>query len=270
MSTNSTNPEKVSLAAAANRYLASETDKTDIGQVEVTNFVRLYGASKNITSIEPNDVAGYADQLSATDPDYAVKIKQLKSFFRFVKKEGWSGSENLGNYIKPKKVRVKQTPGLKVIEPVTVTREGLAAMKAELEELKSKRVKVIEDIRRAAADKDFRENAPYHAAREQKSHLDGRIMELEETLKCAVVAEETAQPTQKAGVGDTVVLHDLKTNEKACYTLVGPREVDALKGRISGSSPIGKAVMEHGPGEIIEIQIPAGKVSYRIEQVNRQ
>ena len=142
-------------------------------------------------------------------------------------------------------------------------------LEAELAALKSKRFEAIDEMRRAAADKDFRENAPLEAAREQRGHLEGQIKELEEALKSAVVIDEKQKVALKVSVGDNVILRDLAFGEELHYIMVNSREVDPTRGKISSASPIGKAIIGRGQGEIIEVIAPSGKLRYQIEQIGR-
>ncbi|GAI52169.1 unnamed protein product, partial [marine sediment metagenome] len=144
-----------------------------------------------------------------------------------------------------------------------------AALKAELAALKSKRSEAIDEVRRAAADKDFRENAPLEAAREQRGHLEGQIKELEETLKSAVVIDEKQKIALKVSVGDSIILRDLASGEELHYVMVNSKEADATRGKISSASPIGKAIIGRGQGEIIEVTAPAGKLRYQVKQIGR-
>jgi transcription elongation factor GreA len=122
-------------------------------------------------------------------------------------------------------------------------------------------------MRRAAADKDFSENAPLDAAREQYGHLEGRIRELEEALKSATVIDEKQKVILKVGIGDSVALRDLVSGEELRYVIVNPREVDPTRGKISSASPIGKAIIGRGQGEVVEVEAPAGRLHYQIERV---
>ena len=154
-------------------------------------------------------------------------------------------------------------------EAISITQEGYDGLKAELETLKDARYKIIGEITLAAADKDFRENAPLHAAREQRGKIEGRIMEVEAILKAAVIIDKNRVSGLKVSPGDSVVLCDLDSGTELSYTLVSSSEVDPAKGKISGASPIGKAVMDRKQGDTVEISAPAGKMRYRIEKVSR-
>lgn len=261
--------ENPTLGEAVAQYLTAAARKlTDLDRQELNNFIRWFGAGKPVATFKESDVADYSEGLSPSDTDYRDRVDAVKAFLSYARKEGWV-SDNLAAKVKIKKAKsvTSKQPEQK---KVPMTREGFERMQQELGELKEKRLKVIDDIRRAAADKDLRENAPYHAAREQKSHLDGRIMEIEETLKCAEIVEEKATDNLRVNVGNSVKIKDVDTGEEAVYTLVSPREVDPFEGKISNSSPVGKAVMGHSQGDTVEVMVPSGrKFHYCILEVNR-
>ena len=142
-------------------------------------------------------------------------------------------------------------------------------MKTELDNLKKKSRELVGEIQRAAADKDFRENAPLHAAREERGHVEGRIKELEQTLKAATIIEEKKTPAKKSSIGDSIVVCELASGEECRYMIVDPREVNIAKGKISIASPLGKALLGRSDGETVEITAPAGKLRYQIKHVER-
>ncbi|MEK7354408.1 MAG: GreA/GreB family elongation factor, partial [Chloroflexota bacterium] len=145
--------------------------------------------------------------------------------------------------------------------------EGHAKLKAELTSLHSERHVVIAEIHKAAADKDFRENTPFHAAREKKGHIDGKIMELEGIMKSAVIIDEGRVSSLMAGIGDSITICEVGSAEELCYTLVSPREVDVRKGKISNASPMGQAIIGREQGETVEIEAPVGRLYYRIIRI---
>ena len=154
-------------------------------------------------------------------------------------------------------------------ETISLTRQGHAELKAELAALQNERHEVIAEIRRAAADKDFRENVPYHAARERKGHMEGRITELEGILKTAVIINEKQKDSLKVGIGDSVVLCEAGSEEELCCTLVSPKEVDVARGKISNASPLGQAILGREQGETVEIIAPVGRLYYLIKRIER-
>ena len=268
MNSGSRNP---SLGEAATRFLASlPPGEKGISQQEVYRFVRWYGWERALAELTAPEVAGYAEHLSLSDTDYVKKLELTQAFLVYAKKEGWSKS-NLATHLKVKKGKARLQSSFRRSSPETIslTQQGYVALKAELVALKSKRFEAIGEVRRAAADKDFRENAPLEAAREQRSHLEGQIKELEETLKSAVVIDEKRKVTLKVSVGDSIILRDLASGEELHYMMVNSKEVDPTRGKISSASPIGRAVMGRGQGEIIEVIAPAGKLRYQVKQIGR-
>ncbi len=259
------------LSEAVSYYLATlPLEEKELKQRAIWRFVQWYGRERLLSALTAPDVAGYAQQLSSTDDDVEQKLKPLKAFFGFAVKEGWLKS-NLSVHLKAKKKYCSKTSMTSITVEVTrVTRQGFEKLKGELSEFKKKRIEIVAEISRAAADKDFRENAPLEAAREQCSHIDGRIRELEAAIKSAVIIEEKSSDTQKAGIGYTLVLKDLTANEEVLYTIVTPREVDPVNGKISSVSPIGKAIIGKKQGDTITIEAPMGKTQYRIEKIQKQ
>ncbi len=266
MSSGSQNP---SLGEAATGFLASlPLGEKGMSQQEVYRFVRWYGWGRALAELTAPDVASYAERLSLSDTDYIKKLELIHAFLVYAKKEGWSKS-NLATHLKAKKGKARLQSSFKRGSPETIslTQQGYAALKAELTILKSKRSEAIDEVRRAAADKDFRENAPLDAAREQRGHLEGRIKELEEALKSAVVFDKKRKGTLKVSVGDSIVLRDLASGEELHYIMVNSREANPTRGKISSASPIGKAIIGRGQGEVIEVIAPVGKLRYQIEQI---
>jgi len=234
----------------------------------VYRFVRWYGWERAITELTAPQVAGYAEHLSLSDTDYVKRLELIQAFLVYAKKEGWIKS-NLATYLKVKKGKVGLQPSFRRSQPETIslTQQGYTALEAKLVTLKGKRSKAIDEVRRAAADKDFRENAPLAAAREQHSQLEGQIEELEETLKSAVVMDGKQEITLKVSVGDSVILRDLASGGELHYIMVDSKEVAPTWGKISSVSPIGKAIIGRGQGEIIKVIAPAGKLRYQIERI---
>lgn len=256
------------LREAANRFIVTlPLKERNLGQQAVYGFVRWYGWGSSFIELTAPSIANYAERLSSSDTDYNSKLKIIRAFLRFVKKEGWS-KVNLGVHLKAKKIKIKQPKLRAMHESVTLTPQGFAELEAELDSLKKKRHVIIGEIQRAAADKDFRENAPLAAAREQRGHLEGRILELEETLKSATVIQKSGN-ILRISIGDIVILRDKTLAEDFEYILVGPKEVDPSKGKISNISPIGKAIMGRVIGDVISVAAPAGKLSYEIRAVKR-
>ena len=261
----------MSLGECAAQYLAKlSTKEKDTNQVEVYKFARWCGWERPMAGLAGPAVASYADQLSVSDTDYTHRLEMVRAFLAYAKKAGWSQS-NLGVHLKTKKgknapaaVRPRKAP-----EVVTLSKQKYDELKLELDDLKKKSQRLMRDIQVAAADKDFRENAPLHAAREERGHVEGRIKELEDTVKSAMLIDEKKEPTVKSVVGDTIILIDLASNEELRYMIVDPREVNPSRGKISIASPLGKALLGKPDGQTVEITAPAGKLRYRIIRIER-
>ena len=152
-------------------------------------------------------------------------------------------------------------------EPITVA--GLKNLKSELEDLKNiQRPKVVEAIAEARSHGDLKENAEYHAAKEQQSHNEGRIQEIEDIIARANVIDVTKLNNDgKVIFGSTVFLDNLDTSEKISYKIVGKDEADLTKKLIYFQSPIGKGLIGKNKGDLVEIKTPSGSKNFEIINV---
>jgi len=256
---------------AALQYLSKLSSKErEASQPEVYKFARWYGWEISFSRLAGPAVASYADQLSVSDRDYAQKLVLVRSFLAYAKKAGWSQT-NLAVHLKPKKGKTgpAAAPARNQPESATLSQQKFNELTKELETLAGKSQQLMRDIQIAAADKDFRENAPLHAAREERGHVEGRIKELKGTLKTACIIDNKKAPALKSGVGDSIVISDLAFGEELRYTIVDPREVDPSRGKISIASPLGKALLGKQDGQEVEITAPAGKLRFRIIRIER-
>ncbi|MGN6513755.1 MAG: transcription elongation factor GreA [Lysobacteraceae bacterium] len=147
-----------------------------------------------------------------------------------------------------------------------MTLKGSLRLRAELEELKSvKRPAVIQAIAEARAHGDLKENAEYHAAREQQGFIEGRIKQLEAELSHAQVIDVAAlNAGSKVVFGAIVVLADTETDEEKTYQIVGDLEADIKLGMIAISSPVARALIGKHEGDTVTIDAPAGQREYEI------
>lgn len=150
-----------------------------------------------------------------------------------------------------------------------ITSKGAQRLRAELDELKStKRPEVIAAIAEARAHGDLKENAEYHAAREQQGFIEGRIKHLEAELSHAQVIDvATLSAGDKVVFGATVVLVDCDTEEEKTYQIVGDLEADIKQGLIAISSPVARAIIGKLEGDAITIEAPGGTREYEILSV---
>lgn len=159
--------------------------------------------------------------------------------------------------------------GCDLMRKVPMTVAGAEKLRAELSELKSvTRPKITAAIAEAREHGDLKENAEYHAAREQQSFCEGRITEIEGKLSdCEVIDVTTIEPTGRVIFGTTVSLLNLETDKTVVYQIVGEDEADVPSGKISVASPIARAIMGKYEGDEVVVKAPAGDIEYEIEQV---
>ena len=152
-------------------------------------------------------------------------------------------------------------------EPITIT--GLEKLKSELDKLKNiERPKVVTAIAEARSHGDLKENAEYHAAKEQQSHNEGRIQEIENSIATANVIDVTKINNDgKVIFGSTVDLENLDNGEKITYKIVGKDEADLKKKLIFFQSPLGKGLISKNKSDLVEIKTPAGIKNFKIKDV---
>jgi transcription elongation factor GreA len=151
------------------------------------------------------------------------------------------------------------------MEKVPMTSGGLRSLEEELKQLKSvERPAIIKSIAAAREHGDLSENAEYTAARERQGFIEGRIAEVEDIISRAEVIDLSRLSGKTVKFGATVRLADEDTDEKVKYQIVGPYEADLAKGRISVTSPIGRALIGKSVGDTVEVQTPRGAKSYEV------
>ena len=152
-------------------------------------------------------------------------------------------------------------------EPITVN--GLKDLKSELENLKNvQRPKIVEAIAEARSHGDLKENAEYHAAKEQQGLIEGRIVTINDAVARANVIDVTKiENDGKVIFGSTVKVQDLETNKKISYRLVGQDEADIKKNLVFFRSPIGKAFIGKDKGEMVTVNTPSGERNFEILDV---
>jgi len=155
------------------------------------------------------------------------------------------------------------------MQRIPMTVQGEKALRDELKELKTvARPEVIQAIAEAREHGDLKENAEYHAAREQQSFIEGRVLEVESKLSTSQVIDVLTIPrTGKVIFGTTVCLVNVDTEEEVRYHVVGEDEADIKAGKISVSSPIARAIIGKEEGDVVGVHVPSGIVEYEIEEV---
>jgi len=152
-------------------------------------------------------------------------------------------------------------------EPITV--KGLENLKSELENLKNiQRPKVVAAIAEARSHGDLKENAEYHAAKEQQGLIEGRVLTINDLIARANVIDVTKIDNEgKVIFGSTIKVHDLETKKEISYRLVGQDEADISKNLIFYKSPIGKALIGKSKDDMVNVNTPSGERNFEIKNV---
>lgn len=149
-----------------------------------------------------------------------------------------------------------------------LSKEGFEKLEAELKDLKTRgRREVAEDIAEARSKGDLSENAEYDAAKEAQGYLEDRISKLESVLANSRILDAKDLDLSKVRVLTKVTILNKKTNKEMQYTLVSANEADFAAGKISVESPIGKALIGHEVGDVVQVNVPAGTLELEIKKI---
>ena len=153
-------------------------------------------------------------------------------------------------------------------KPVYVTAEGLQALKDELETLLTvRRPALAARLHAAIKQGDLSENADYITAKEEQGFMEGRILELQTSIRNAVLITANGSPDGHVWIGSHVTVVEDGEEDAETYHVVGPTEADPRNGKISNESPLGAALMGHKAGDVVRVQAPAGAIRFRIVSV---
>ena len=153
---------------------------------------------------------------------------------------------------------------------IVLTDEGLKKLEDELEELKTvKRKDIAEKIKVALSFGDLSENSEYDEAKNEQAFVEARIMNIEKMLKNVKVLDEEDLSTDLVGVGSRVRVLDRETGDEENYYIVGATEADPINNKISDESPIGAGLLGHRVGDVVEIEIPAGTITYEVVGIGK-
>lgn len=151
-----------------------------------------------------------------------------------------------------------------------LTYEGLKKLEDELQDLKVIRRKEVADkIKEAREQGDLSENAEYDAAKEEQREIELRIEELEKILKNAEVVVEEEVDVDAINIGCQVKVLDMEYEDEIEFRIVGSTEASSLNGKISNESPVGKALLRHKIGDVVEVETPAGVLEYKILEIQK-
>lgn len=151
---------------------------------------------------------------------------------------------------------------------IVLTAEGLSKLEQELDELKIVHRKEVNDrIRQAKEYGDLSENAEYEDAKQEQAFIEGRILKLEAMIRNARIIDESEYAADEVHLGATVKVRDMKKNEAYEFSIVGSAEADPGNRRISNESPLGRALIGHKKGAVVDVTTPRGVVKYKIEAI---
>jgi transcription elongation factor GreA len=267
-------PSNLSFSEALSRYIDAKKNgkKAVEGHQEIGRFIAWFGRDRMVKELTPAEVADYAQYVGQRTSDSTQRLSPVKAFLSFLKEEGWTEASLAAHLRVPRSRRTAITRrSLRSSSPsAQLSPEGYQRLKDQLAMLKEERVKVVEDIKRAMADKDFRENAPLDAAKERQGIIESRIRELEAGLSGAqIISEDSDQEDrrQRVTVGTKVALKEVASGRQIFYTLVDVREADVAAGKISTTSPVGQALLDRTVGEEVSVNVPKGIQRYIIEKI---
>ena len=252
------------------RQMPKDTKKA--AQPEIAKFVRWVGPARLIDTIIPSEIGEYNEIFGAKTAtrDATERLSAVKLFLTFLKKKEHI-EVNLAQHLRLRKSRTAASKAISMVDStrsVSLTQSGYNEMTKQLTALNEERVKIVEDIQRAAADGDVRENAPLEAAREAQGMTIGKIQELEATLKVAVIIDAKSQDSGRVHIGSKIELTEATSNKTVKYQLVEPNEANPLASKISIVSPVGSAILGHKLGENVKVKTPRGQQVYKIIKIS--
>ena len=268
-------PCDLSFSEALSQYVSVKKNgkKSLDGHQEIGKFVAWIGRERRIKDVIPSEVADYARYVGLGGSESALRVAPVKTFLGFLKDQGWIET-SLAPHLRVPRTRKTVSSGKALTNRNNATgaqlsQAGYERLQSQLEELKGERVKVVEDIKRAMEDKDFKENSPLDAAKERQGLVESRIRELESGLATAEIITEGSKKIRHARVvvGTKVTLKDSSSGRNVNYTLVDIREADVSLGKISTASPVGQALLDRTVGEAVTINVPKGMLHYTIEKI---
>jgi len=256
------------LGEVALSYLTSlPPQESHESQREINKFVLWYGKERSVSQITPREIEVYAVWAASATSDAAKRLQPVRQFLTYLKR-GRLVETSLATHLRIKQAATKATLRAKPKQQVVLSTEDYAKLKAQLAALEKDRMNIAEELRRAAADKDFRENAPLQAAREQRDYIEARIREIQTALRTGMPVQEVELTEEAiARIGSKVILCDMASGVRLTYTLVTKNEANPAQSKISIASPIGRACLNQRQGEVIKVIAPAGELCYQIERV---
>ena len=266
-----------SISEALTLFVAAKKSAKSVqqGHQELGRFVAWCGRERRVAELSPSEVADYAQKIGLGGSDSAQRLHPVKAFLTYWKDQGWI-QNGLATHLRVPRTRrntlakssSRDGQSYRSVNSSQLSQEGYDRLVAQLEDLKGERVGVIEEIKLAMADKDFRENAPLDAAKDHQGIIESRIRVLETSIANAQIRSDTGSAAvTRSTVGARVTLKDVGSGRVISYTLVDIREADAATGKISTQSPVGHALLDRTVGEEVTINVPRGTLQYLVQKI---
>ena len=266
-----------SISEALTQFVAAKKSAKSVqqGHQELGRFVAWCGRERRVAELSPSEVADYAQKIGLGGADSAQRLQPVKAFLTYWKDQGWI-QNGLATHLRVPRTRrntlakssSRDGQGYRSVNSSQLSQEGYDRLVTQLEDLKGERVGVVEEIKLAMADKDFRENAPLDAAKDHQGIIESRIRVLETSIANAQIRSDTGSAAvTRSTVGARVTLKDVGSGRVVSYTLVDIREADAATGKISTQSPVGHALLDRTVGEEVTINVPRGTLQYLVQKI---
>lgn len=266
----------MTLGAAFNAYFLEprevKEEEKPVVYPEVQRFVKWVREDTLVRDVIPSEVARFSETYRANASEDKKKLAQhVKNFLNYLKKKGYT-TESLAPHIR---VRPRANTGQRTTTSrrrqteVQITQAGYDEMQQELERLGQETVRLADEITRAAASGDVRENAPLEAARENQGMVQAQIRRIESTLKSATIIDESERlASQEIQIGSFVKLVRTDDEVRMQYQIVSANEANPLISKISDISPVGSALIGKKIGDEINVMAPGGQRMYKIEDIS--
>ena len=271
-----TTEQCLSISEALTHFVAAKKSAKSAQQShqELGRFVAWCGRERKVSELSPSEVAEYAQQMGLGGSESVQRLGPVKISLAYWKDQGWI-ENGLASHLRVPRTRrntaakpTSRSNGRATFTGSHLSQEGYDRMVSQLDDLKDQRALVLEDIKRAMADKDFRENAPLDAAKDQQGIVELRIRELESSINNAqILPEGASSKVARSSVGAKVTLKDTVSGKTLAYTLVDVREADISAGKISTTSPVGEALLDRMVGEEVTINVPKGTLRYLVQRI---
>ncbi len=267
----STLDSPVTLVDAVSLYLNSlKKKKEDYQQHQLMRFAQWAGGNRLLTDLKPSDIDQFGqDTMGMGGGEKAIeRLHEVKLFLAFARKKGFI-EVNLAQHLRVPRTstKSKSASNRRKANKIVLSPEAYIQLTKEMKAKQAQREPIAQEIRRAAADKDVRENAPLEAAREQLGLVESRIREIERTLETAVAIDPSTRVGKTVRIGSKVTLKDLQSGRQVKYTVVSALEANPRENKISDASPVGHALIEKASGDKIEVVTPRGVQHYQLVRV---